>query len=296
MKTALQHILLCFLLLSSSFRLGAQELRWDNALARYERICEDCLRLRSLAETGQGVPAEDLHALLQELSSLRKMLRDAEGEMSPRQRDRFRQIRRRYSAVFSGEREPMEALPSGRSIPDPYQMAAFPQRPPRFRPLPVRERRQQPVQWRLMAFCVLPEVSPGLMVTAAKGKLGLYLKGSSSLRWPQVSGTCYSNGTTDGGYVWTSGKACVSRMSVSGGMLFSPWPFLDFYAGAGYGNRQLLWEETGGSWLRVSDLSAQGFCADAGVVISVGHLSILAGVSTICFRTLSADVGLGWRF
>ena len=50
-------------------------------------------------------------------------------------------------------------------------------------------------------------------------------------------------------------------------LLAASW--LTFYAGAGYGKRQLLWQDVDGGW---------------------------AGVSTVRFRTCSATVGVGFCF
>lgn len=68
----------------------------DRALDKYAAICDRCLRLRADVESGQGVRKEELKALLTELSSLRKTLSNASGEMTAAQRERFEAIKAKY--------------------------------------------------------------------------------------------------------------------------------------------------------------------------------------------------------
>ena len=82
-----------FMVLTVFYQEAQAQNRWDQALDRYERICEECLRIRTLAAKGQTVPANDLSSLLEELSTLRQQLRQAEGSMSIRQQTRFQDIR-----------------------------------------------------------------------------------------------------------------------------------------------------------------------------------------------------------
>ena len=272
--------------------------RWDQALDRYERICEECLRLRTLAAKGQTVPANDLSTLLAELSSLRQQLRQAEGSMSGRQQTRFQNIRQQYASMFSGGRRELASIPVGPEIPNPFQLKAWPLPPLRYVHRPATATLpQEPLQWSLVAFCGLPEGSIGLMGSVLKGGLGYYAKVSSTLSHRSSDGYCFSNGTlASGSYVWTSGQSSLSRLSVSAGILWRALPFAAIYAGAGYGFRRQLWQDVSGTWLEVSDLSAHGMAAEAGVQVPLGHLVLMAGASTIAFRSISADLGLGWVF
>ena len=149
----------------------------------------------------------------------------------------------------------------------------------------------------MAAFCGLPEGSIGLMAGLHKGAWGGYLKASSTLSHRTTTGQCYSNGTTpSGGYIWTSGKTGLSRLSISAGVLWQVFPFASVYAGAGYGFQRKLWQEASGSWLEVLDLSARGLAAEAGVRVPLGHFLLMAGASTIGFRSINAEVGIGWYF
>lgn len=46
-------------------------------------------------------------------------------------------------------------------------------------------------------------------------------------------------------------------MTVAAGLLFRTVSRMSLYVGAGYGNRQLLWQDIDGQWVRVSDWSAK---------------------------------------
>lgn len=72
--------------------------------------------------------------------------------------------------------------------------------------------------------------------------------------------------------------------------------WLTFYAGAGYGKRQLLWQDVDGGWAEVSDWSVKGLEMEAGAIFRWNRLAFSAGVSTVRFRTCSATVGVGFCF
>ncbi|MBR5073938.1 MAG: hypothetical protein IKX26_01770 [Bacteroidales bacterium] len=70
-------------------------------------------------------------------------------------------------------------------------------------------------------------------------------------------------------------------------------------AGAGYGTRKLLWENTGGDWMRVTDRSYSGIAAEAGALFTLGRresFCLSAKAGTIAFKYLDFTVGIGYRF
>ena len=177
--------------------------------------------------------------------------------------------------------------------------------------------RSADVRFGIIAFAAMPVARPGIMARLDLGRAGLYAKGS--LRPSEASSfDCLSDGTTATGFIWTSGRESSGAMSVSAGLSYalltshgsgtvsdhgpaSAFPAssgpgtlsLRLYAGAGYGGRTVLWEDASGRWARVSDLSPSGLCADAGLLLDYGHLSLMAGLSTISFQTLGFELGLG---
>ncbi|MBQ9463341.1 MAG: hypothetical protein IJU68_06755 [Bacteroidales bacterium] len=301
MKTTLVHILAAFLLLAWGLPLFAQQNRWDDALDRYERICGDCMRLRSIAAAGQAVSGSELSSLVSELASLRRTLKAAEGSMSPQQSERFLQIRHRYDSLFQQNTKKAVSLYPCARIPDPRPLILQAKEAPVFVRAPHYSGivSAPQIHCGIVALCGMPEISPGVIVFAGKNSWGAYLKAVSSISRPAVSGDCYSDGTTPGGgYIWTSGKAMYTRFSISAGAVWSILPVAAIYAGAGYGNRSELWQEASGTWMRVADRSSAGVAADLGILLypAKSGFTILAGASTVGFRNISAEIGLGWQF
>ena len=141
-----------------------------------------------------------------------------------------------------------------------------------------------------------PDYSAGVAVDYVRRHWGGYLMAVSNSENPDSSYDCLSDGTTSDGYIWTSGLSRVSVRRLSAGVIFRPWRWLDFRAGAGYGFRTLLWEDTSSLWANVSDISVSGVVADAGLRFNVSHISLSVNVSTIAFRTCHLTVGVGYRF
>ena len=156
--------------------------------------------------------------------------------------------------------------------------------------------RRRAVGLSVSAVAMFPEYSGGLMVAWEKYRFGAYVKAVSNFRDSGSSYDCLSDGTTEGGYIWTSGRSRVSRLSVTAGLIFRLCPWLNLYVGAGYGDRTLLWEDSAGSWAKVSDRSYRGASADLGLQLRLWRFRVGAGVSTTAFRTADAEVSVGFCF
>ena len=296
------RLYICVILAAFCCQIARAQDRWDEAIDRYELICGECLRLRTMAANGQAVPADDLSALLKELSTLSRQIRQAEGNMSDRQQRRFRQIRQAYSSLFSGGRQVQAILPPGPEIQVPLQLnwCATPalHLAPRseYSPHPVTLPQAEPLHYGLLAVAGLPELSLGGMALLGKGRIRAYVKGSTTVRQIRAEGYCNSDGTTDDGIIWTSGKTGTSRYSVTAGAVWFPVESFGLYAGTGYGRRSRLWQEASGRWLQVEDLSVRGLAVDFGVMVPIGQLTFMAGASSVDFRSVSAEICLGWSF
>ena len=153
-----------------------------------------------------------------------------------------------------------------------------------------------PVGVSISAVLSLPEYSGGLFLAWEKHRFGCYVKAVSDFNKSEYEYSCMSDGTTEGGYIWTTGRSVVSRLNVTTGVTMCVCKWLSVYAGAGYGSRLLLWEDSTGVWAKVSDISYIGVAADAGVRFHLRRICLSAGVSTVCFRTMSADISLGFSF
>lgn len=102
----------------SSICFAQQQNNWDEALDRYELICERCLELLESQNAGENVPKESLSSLVVQLSMLKNSLSASEGSMSASQRARFEMIRHRF-ASHSGKSSvvqevPVEQIPASR--------------------------------------------------------------------------------------------------------------------------------------------------------------------------------------
>ena len=136
----------------------------------------------------------------------------------------------------------------------------------------------------------------GAMLTLTGRRLGAYAKARTTFVNPIYDFDCYSDGTTPGGYIWTSGRERRTTWSVSAGAILRITGPISLYAGPSYGTLNLLWEDTVGGWARVEDLSLRGFGLDGGLLFEAGRLLASAGVSTLRFQSAALEVGIGIKF
>lgn len=281
---------------------------WDAALDRYEQFCEQCIDLRQRSLAGEPVEVAEINGLLSQLSTLRATLQDAAGQMTDSQRSRFDKIRQRYAEAFGLEiktdkatDQPMEIAEPARPVqdmqqdPSPILSEEIEEAVPEHEETVVSVPSRPAFHASVIAYCAAPTVRPGLMVRFDIGRSGLYIKGSL---WPvpQTSYFCKSDGTTDKGFIWTTGKEKTGAWNISGGATLRIANPLRIYAGGGYGTKTVLWEDAAGGWAGVSDISSAGFCANAGLLLDLGHFTIMAGASTLSFRTVGFEVGAGIIF
>ena len=138
--------------------------------------------------------------------------------------------------------------------------------------------------------------SYGGIINLTGNKWGLYIKGRSNFKAMKADYSCSSDGTADGHIIWTSGNECYTGMALGAGGIFRISGPLSLYAGSGYGSTRTLWEDASGKWAEVSDYSAKGPCADAGIIFNKGHFTASAGVSTVSLKTATVEFGVGIRF
>lgn len=160
----------------------------------------------------------------------------------------------------------------------------------------LHRRLREPAGVSVSAVFSLPEYSGGLFFAWERYRFGCYLKAMSDFHARKHEYNCKSDGTAESGYVWTTGRSSVSRFNVTTGIVFRTCGWLGVYAGAGYGSRVLRWEDSTGVWAKVEDCSYAGIAVDAGVRFHWRRLCLSAGMSSVCFRTLSADLSVGFMF
>lgn len=292
-----------------SFHTLHAQNQWDVALDRYEKICEDCLRLKEDVLEGKNVKYSDLESLQKELTKLRLYLNDAESSMSGAQKERFLRILRSYSGKISGKKDAFD--PELTSFTPPYASAVSltPEqgiiKPSTFQYIkPTAEAPAAKVHKEkgqntagAIIFAGIPEGSIGLMGFYMPKNVGAFLKASITPLQRSSSFSCNSDGyTQDGGLVWTTGDARRTALSVSAGVVYKAVSFADVYLGAGYGSSRLLWKEVSGKWMEVSDKSGKGLDVDAGVLVPVGHFRLMCGIATVSFKKASLQLGIGYKF
>ena len=148
----------------------------------------------------------------------------------------------------------------------------------------------------VLAVGSVPDPSFGAMAVWNPKRLGAYLKATGNLKPSNYTYICHEDGTTDNGYIWTSGKGHVSRMTVTGGGIFRCLDWLSVSAGAGYGKRFLLWRDSKDNFAKVSEASSQGFAADLGSILRFGHITAYLGANTIGFKYFYPELGVGFNF
>ncbi len=143
---------------------------------------------------------------------------------------------------------------------------------------------------------VIPDLSYGLMLGLGAKTWGGYIQAGSSFRRVSPAYDCRSDGTTDFGLFWASGARKTSRISITAGGWFQCADWVKFYAGAGYGQRTVCWEDSEKTWARVADYSARGFALDYGVIFRFGHFGLSLGGETIAFHQSALKAGVGFCF
>ena len=136
----------------------------------------------------------------------------------------------------------------------------------------------------------------GLQFVWHPGSFGLYLSARSNFNFTKPAYSCKSDGVTEFGYIWPSGKTGGQRSAGSIGAVFQLNDMLDVYVATGYGRERLLWGDTSDRWADVTDLSHRGAIAETGVLLYFKGFSFSAGVSTIAFSQISAQLGFGMAF
>ena len=294
-------------------------LAWEQILQHYQSFCDGAVA----AKAGDKAAAKGLRL---QADTIAELLKKVKGSgMTPSQQLRFAQMKQRYAGVVTLPELPAAPAPaviqvvSGQTtiIRDTVMVVREVHQTDTVRiveqvekivEVPVERVVEVPVEvpvaipaqkpethYLLMAQAIVPDFSYGLMAGATR-KAGLYVRFDSNFCFQKADYTCSSDGQASYGQIWTTGRSLRSRLSATGGALWHPLPWLTAYAGAGYGERRLYWEDISNRWARVSDASSIGVAADLGVIFHIDHFSLSAGVTTLAFRRLDGCLGLGVFF
>lgn len=102
----------------------------------------------------------------------------------------------------------------------------------------------------------------------------------------------------DSSDIWTmrNGTSVKSRLSLTAGGIWHCLKWLDLYSGAGYGKKNVVWEDSDGKMIRVDDRSSEGVAADFGAVFHIGKAALSAGICTAGSKYMDLEIGVGISF
>lgn len=143
---------------------------------------------------------------------------------------------------------------------------------------------------------VYPDLAYGALLGLGGTARGGYFRFSSNFHSILPSYDCLSDGSTDFGVIWTSGKRAVGRLCLTGGAWLQCADRLKCYTGAGFGRRTVCWQDAAGEWARVKDYSAAGLALDAGIILEFGRFCLSVGGEAVSFRQFAVNLGAGFHF
>ena len=140
--------------------------------------------------------------------------------------------------------------------------------------------------------------------------IGWYVSGRTNANFyaKEYEHSCDDNGEiyVDGEYMlpFYTGRTSSVYWLLHGGyiMNFLEWSndnllnTFGMYLGCGYGKRELYWEMHGGDWVKYAPTSYEGITAACGFFGSAYGVTFSVGVSTINFKYLEIEAGIGFMF
>lgn len=309
---------------------------WDQALDKYEEICDRCIELRDMVADGKPVSSSSVTTLLQELNSLRTRLQGAEGSMSKAQRQRFTRIRDKYSRAYSSAtssrkdntratvRNATEKPAVSQQVVEEakdtisrvsLELAKVEEiigslQSPRQAFTPKREIQEAAAEdageavvknWRYGMSADAVICSPvcfGATLFATYRKVGAFVALSSDFRYHGTAYSCASDGSlSEGGSFWGNGIYAVHRSMVLAGPMYDLGHGFSIFAGVGYGSSSTTWQDVDSAWAKVEDLNFKGIIAGAGAVKAFGHIAVSASIRYLpSGREIYPAAGIGVAF
>lgn len=156
-----------------------------------------------------------------------------------------------------------------------------------------------------VGYSFAPQLSYGAMIGQMYKGIGWYISGRSNFNFaPSASVVCDANGMVDGEMPFYSGDTKITHYIATGGLMinFLEWSATNkfntfgLHLGAGYGSREKQWQTTGGQWIKYGPNSYSGVAVNAGIFGSIAGFTLKAGASTIAFKYLEIEAGIGFMF
>lgn len=298
-KIAFKYILSVFLGLLMMHQTFAQE-SIVSELQRYESICRMCLDLRQRVENGERVSKHEAKSTIDLFVAMNNRLKVLEPKMTVLQRQQFKDISEWFAtgvkpvrpdplAEVSNKLEPATVCYEDVSDIVPYSNFN--------RVTSLQQPSFSNVDVVLLADVAAPELSFGARAGLQFGLIGAYVSYSTNFSSDEHMYECLSDGSIKyGSYIWPNGETSKRISSLNAGLLLRATDWMTFFAGAGKGNRVLLWQDIDANWVKVTDCSYSGLSSEAGAMFFYKHLALSLGVSTIRFKTASITLGAGIRF
>ncbi|MBP5563532.1 MAG: hypothetical protein J6X51_05820 [Bacteroidales bacterium] len=147
-----------------------------------------------------------------------------------------------------------------------------------------------------------PQHSGGLMVGQVYKYAGWYLNARSCFSFAQPTDglTSGAGGYVDGAMPFYTGqsKNChyVFNAGVVWDMSFNHWDksMIALYLGGGYGSRYSLWQTMENQWIKYGPTAYSGVSVQAGIIGAVKGFTMNVGVTTIAFKYMEIEAGIGW--
>ena len=270
-------------------------------LQRYESICRMCLDLRQRVDSGERVSKQEAKSTIDLFVAMNNRLKALEPAMTVLQRQQFKDIGEWFATGVRPVRpEPLVAVSDKFEPPIVhYQdgsdiITCFNSNRESY----VRQTTRRPeIDPILLAEFAVPDFSIGVRAGLQFGLMGAYVSYRANFSSVEHGYECLSDGSMkDGSYFWPSGEVSRKISTFNAGLLVRATDWMTFYAGAGKGERTLLWQDIDLNWAKVSDCSYSGLSTEAGAIFFFRHLALSLGVSSIRFKTASITLGAGVRF
>lgn len=237
---------------------------WNGVIAQYEALCDACI---------SGQPKPEIEKIKTKLT---QTLKKPVGTMNAEQKVRFERTKNRYRALSAPSHTVVNdtiRIVEHRKVVDTvfvkevlgriehiittkdtvvhilkYNTPEF-QSISRKDTLVVSHVFNKPKNKVMIAASigVVPDRSFGLMV-AYGGVFGGYIRFRSNFSFRRADYNCNSDGSCGSGTIWTTGASDVVRLTITAGPTFRVHRLVTLYAGAGYGERRVFWEDSSSQW------------------------------------------------
>ena len=277
---------------------SAQDRDYNSLLDDYQVLCEKCLDLKIRMASGSKVSRVEAKELIGAFLAMNKEIKLLESSMTVVQRRRFDSIGKWFSTGQKVEEEDV-LLPC---LPD-IKSSAYYKYPPSAAIKSMGVDENKPSIYRakdkfsLLASVAAPDMAYGVMGVYRRNLWGVWANVRTNFVSVIPSYSCTLDGYADfGAKIWPNGNSIKSNLSACAGALYTIKDWLAVYAGLGYGQRKLAWQDVNGEWALVSDWSVKGLAAETGFLFSLNMLVFTTGVSTINFQTATFTCGVGVSF